>query len=581
LSAFANGSASAASSAKAAAPIRSAAAASSVLYLPLVNKYYDSAFGTLANGGTYVGAGGVALGALSDSLSAPIGVVITPTLAPTLTMPASLQVLSGYYQVSASAPVSLSTASPLILAFPVPTGADTTHLALAVFMPNAGVLDALDNFPTWTFLEGQYDPAQHLFLTTLASLDPAGMVIALVHDPDLASPPNTAALAKAGANRPNSGPQFAVQCVNFTKPDECTPTTVALVEDALSEVYARLHDHLSFLPLRLRFMDGTLTYNPNSLSSLGYAAYLEPTYSGLCHLSALSYYEIAPGRLVLCLDPAAGLSPIYHELLAHEFFHAIQYGYLPVFADWYTGAQEPWIIEGTATAAMKSYALDEMIRMPGLYSLHAIDVPLTDRGTPTQLNQYSAQDFWVYAGKHDQHDLFYLQNVFNLGATTPDVANALDSGQRLELYWLWAKNQAMEATNNFDGALTSPCVHETSVVKQLQPFNYVWGATSYYTFTLQPLQSALIKINFDHNYQGADAYGYAVNFTDPNAAASMRYKFYKDGESGCETIPDGERIFSNLKKTDGYYAVVSNVDIDQAFDYLIGLETSSPSQPSR
>jgi hypothetical protein len=298
-----------------------------------------------------------------------------------------------------------------------------------------------------------------------------------------------------------------------------------------------------------------LTFNPNSLSSLGYVAYIEPSDSGYCLTRlAAGYYDPALGRLVLCMDRTAGLDLNYVKILAHEYFHATQFGYVPVFADWNTGKQEDWIIEGMAESAMESYLVDEMHRSPvgSWVHLHDVDIPLPDPGLSAEFYEYFAQD----------------------------VANALGSGDHLELYWLWAKNQAMEATINFDGALTSPCVHEGNVVMQLQQFNYVFGSTSYYTFTLKPLQSALIKINFDHNYQFADIHGYALNFSDPNAASSMRYKLYRDGEIACDQEPDEERTFLNVTTTDGYYAMVSNVYVDETFDYLIGIETSDPSHLS-
>src|SRR6476661_3362780 len=59
-----------------------AAGVNSALYLPLVFNNYNPVFTTLANGGTYIGAGGVGLGALANSLSAPIAVAITQTAAP-------------------------------------------------------------------------------------------------------------------------------------------------------------------------------------------------------------------------------------------------------------------------------------------------------------------------------------------------------------------------------------------------------------------------------------------------------------------------------------------------------------------
>ena len=128
------------------------------------------------------------LGALANSLSGPITVSIAQTVAPTETMPSQAQVLSDYFQIGTTSVVSLTTDSPLILAFPVPAGANTANLALALLEFGAGYLDVESSAPAWIFLEGMYDPVKNLFLTTLASLDQAGETIALVDHPDFDSP---------------------------------------------------------------------------------------------------------------------------------------------------------------------------------------------------------------------------------------------------------------------------------------------------------------------------------------------------------------------------------------------------------
>ena len=98
------------------------------VYLPLITNFSNNPSGNLSNGGVYVGEGRVGLEALANSLSGPISVPIARTDAPTQTMPSKAQVLSDYYQIGANSTVSLTTSSPLILAFPVPPGANTAQL---------------------------------------------------------------------------------------------------------------------------------------------------------------------------------------------------------------------------------------------------------------------------------------------------------------------------------------------------------------------------------------------------------------------------------------------------------------------
>ena len=84
----------------------------STIYLPVVNNQSSSFTGSLSNGGVYLGAGGVGLGALDTSLTGSIIVTIVKTGAPSLTMPPKAQIISDYYQVSADTKVALSPIAP-------------------------------------------------------------------------------------------------------------------------------------------------------------------------------------------------------------------------------------------------------------------------------------------------------------------------------------------------------------------------------------------------------------------------------------------------------------------------------------
>ena len=170
-----------------------------VIYLPLVSNGITNFDGTLSNGGEYLGAGGLGLGALANSLSAPITVSITSAAVPGLALPAHVQAVSAYYQIAAGSNVEISPAEPFILAVPVPSGANTANLAVALLQSSDGFFDINAAATEWTFLDGKYDPAKNLFLTTLTSLTQAGETIALVEHPDLASPSN--------AVRANCAPQ--------------------------------------------------------------------------------------------------------------------------------------------------------------------------------------------------------------------------------------------------------------------------------------------------------------------------------------------------------------------------------------
>ncbi len=92
--------------------------------------------GTLDNDGVVSGPDGIGIGAPAASLTVPVEMALASTNPPTVTLPAPAQALGTYVDISAAVPTYVSPQNPLILAFPVPQGLDSAHLALAVLQPS-------------------------------------------------------------------------------------------------------------------------------------------------------------------------------------------------------------------------------------------------------------------------------------------------------------------------------------------------------------------------------------------------------------------------------------------------------------
>ena len=122
----------------------------------------------------------------------------------------------------------------------------------------------------------------------------------------------------------------------------------------------------------------------------------------------------------------------------------------------------------------------------------------------------------------------------------------------------------MEAAIKQSGALGSPCSLYQPVVNQTVDFNYDFYHHTYQILsTLDPLTSVVVEVHWDFNYTGADGAAMPADPNDDIARAALRFKLYKDGEAGCESVPDGRRTFMNVDKNAKYYVVISNVDPDQ------------------
>jgi hypothetical protein len=549
-------------------------------YLPIMLGSGDPVSdGTLNNGGAVEGPDGVGIGALADSLDAPVQVSIAAVSQPSTGVPAPAQVVGGYYAISAGQDVYVSPASPLILAFPIPAGTGTGNLALALLRSGAGASDADPDAQDWTFLEGMVDHDRNLFLTTIAGLKQDGLVSSLVEHPDFESPPNDGSAEPTLVDSRSAQTNlFLVNCVAFLLPNDCTAVTEIDAANYLNEIYDRIHTDLGYPQPRLRYWHGSLAYLPNSIGNLGYMAYIEPTWTRFCQ-GADGYYEHLSGRLVLCYDPSIGFSTSKVQAIIHEYFHATQYAYLEVLADWFDRSEEPWVIEGMAASVMESYFYDEMVRYTGYGSLHIVDISLEHAGAFSEIDEYLAQDFWVYYGQKNGLDMTYLKTILERGSTSQVVVDILGDGEYLEAYWDWAKNQAMEAQVDFDGALATPCELELDTVGLLEEAEFGSYSNTFYDIPpLDALTSIVVDLRWDSDgYNFFSGWVFPTPLTGQDDAAAreaLRFKFYVEGEVGCEAVPDGGRMIENPDPSKRYYLVISNIDHDAAYQYRIGFEYS-------
>jgi hypothetical protein len=544
------------------------------IYLPIViQSGSNGSMDILVNGGKVEGTDGVGIGALAGTLSAPIQVSITAATSPAVSVPAPAQELSGFYQISAAEDVFVLPESPFILAFPVTSGVNTANLALAVLQSGAGMRDVDDMIEAWTFLEGKVDLNRGLFLTTISGLKQGGQVFTLVEHPDFESPPNDGPASAAPANSTLNPlfDLFTVHCVGFFSAAECTETTESTISGYLADIYTHIHQDLGFNRPRLRYMDETLAYDPHSYNILGYSAYIEPKNSADCDGNN-GYYDPLTARLVLCLDPVAGIPPDSLHTLIHEYFHATQYGYPEVLADYHDRSEDYWVIEGMAASAKESYFVDEMLRSDTYGGLHKVDISFEYSGGADDLDEYQAQDFWVYYGQRNGLDLSYLDSVLQRGSSSQAVATALGTGGRLNAYWDWAKNHVMEPEIDYGGLIGTPCVLETEVIALMDHFEFVLGGNDHYDIVLDPLSTLVIKINFNDPQILVSATG-DVALGDgelPEAELALRYKFYRDQIQECLTIPDGRRTYETIDEREfNYYLVVSNIDPNKAYSYRV------------
>lgn len=527
-------------------------------YLPLVINYNLPVAGILDSaGGSVVDASGAVIGAVEGALSAPVALTIAPvpSAPPPIAEPAVI--VGDYYRAAAAETVITPSDKPLLIGLPVPAGAIPEKLMAAALMPAEQILDADPAAGSiWTPLEGIYDAENNLFVLTMRSLPSGGTTLALVEHPAIEPLPDnatTAGLAQTGT------PDFVVRCGSWLSNPHCNASMIALVRSELELAYDDFVNQLGFREPLIkrrtgRFQGGSL--NPQLLPVnyyFGINIYSQPceilfglvgsTYSGL--------YNPFTHTMQICVDANTN-SVSLRPTVRHELFHAIQFAYDQLASDGFLDrSHSSWTIEGTATVAAYSSAT---FQRDARRSPRSIVPTLTDS---SDLNDYRSQDFWIHTGEGLGASLAYLQPIFEQGGTPEHVNAALALAGP---YWGWVKNQA------FEGTLSTPaCEIDRAVIGEPIMMTYGPGKPDFVQGTLEPLSAAVVEITFEERQEG-DITILAEN--DRNGA-DLSYKVYWNRESGCEAIPDGERIFATIPQNGKRHVVLSNTSLSEPFTFIV------------
>jgi hypothetical protein len=233
-------------------------------------------------------------------------------------------------------------------------------------------------------------------------------------------------------------------------------------------------------------------------------------------------------------------------------------------------------------------------------NLKKVNQALTDEGIgPGNVDEYLAQDFWVYVGASKGQDLFYLGPLLEIGgARRSGIDDALETfhGQSLsEFYWGWVKNQTIE--NQWDvgpgpgvycelseEALSSGTPVRFPSIEQVFPFD-----TQSAFDRLPPLTGKVIEIDFGDRSGLAIvhiAYEECVGLLDPiareacvlSAQQRLASKIYVEGESSCQDfrLPgvegEGTRHLTELSPDKRYFVVVANLHPRDEQGYYIAIE---------
>jgi hypothetical protein len=534
--------------------------------------------------------------------------------APAQPLAPSATALGPFYNVGAvtttKAPVSL----PFAIAFPVPEGADTAHLAMAMLVPAEEGMDSTETGPAWEPVRGLYDDQNDLFTVALPALVIEGRTVVLMQHPEMTpiapdeiADGETAARA-AHADVPVDDIEFYVACDDSIDPGACQPDVTQQFKDGLLAAYNKFTGLGYELPAlqraaaRIRHRE-TSAGEVEIVNIIRYdGAYIMAEPSGF--LTGVYKYNLM--KIRFSYDRSEP-NPDIPRATTHELFHAFQMGGTPpgspptpAYLDWDHHPQfveTSWIVEGTAIAAEDS--ADTMKRSAHAESavgLHPVNRSLlasdmAERGADeNEIVAYQAQDFWVYfANKRaDNPSLGYLKPLFARGAGLKAAVDffAQDLGTSLGAeYWAWVKNQAIEKTVTLGGALTDPgrieIPRDNPVIgEDIAVIDYPAGEIHSVTAALPILTAAVVQINIKRDVA-------ATTVTVDPLYGGPAYRVYLNGECASEggpcyaRIPEGMRTFDNLATGDVLYAIIANTNTDRTkrIKYTLTVRPVPPPPP--
>ena len=216
--------------------------------------------GELVNGGIVQGLNGVLLGALEAGLSQPLPVWIQEVDAPAQALWTGATPLGRFYNIGAVETTVSAQDQPFGLALPVPDGADTAHLAIAMLCPLSWQFCDPDAEDGWLPILGYYNSENHLFSIDLPCLFADGRTVVLVEDPHFAplSLPATQNAVPQLRSAKEQDTDFHVQC-QFA---DCTTEDEAAIETLLQNGYDQ---YTSFGYSKPELVQGIIDVTPQGI----------------------------------------------------------------------------------------------------------------------------------------------------------------------------------------------------------------------------------------------------------------------------------------------------------------------------
>ena len=475
---------------------------------------------------------------------------------------------------------------------PVPDGADTAHLGIALLGPRSRLLDDLGAEDEWLPIPGYYESESRLFSIALSYLFIEGSIVVLVEHPNLVP------LSLPSAQTPSASPQlrsltiqdadFSVKCGNFTDAGQCLPEDERTFEKRLQDAYDKytglgysgpaLHHGImtvNLLGIKNFIRIETAEYTGNQIND----GSVEPCVSG-----PKAQYMTVARIMTFCYQRDHDDDVTVGSETRHEMFHAFQHHFEALNRDVLNAtqgvdldnvlpSQKPaienygWIVEGTAAAAedsaetMSRSRIHERLLLPLNVALTASH--LAGNTDPAWI-EYRAQDFWVYFGLKKNLGLIYLKTLFAYGATPAgaDQFFIIEHGTSLGAeYWGWVKNQAVEKTFDSDRKLGNPGqinLEATGTPRGLlyPPRDQLPSVEG----TLPRLTSEVVQIVFSAGEIGETSYTVTVAAATVSGAANgLAYKVYKQGETDFAVQENEPRTFVQEPLPFVVYVILSNV----------------------
>lgn len=515
--------------------------------------------GTLDNNGSIEDESGLIIATVTDTLDSPVDIMLETIDTPVPAYDGLGTVVGPYYRIRPDADVRTPAGSPLVVAIPIPAGADGNDILVAVYDDAEDIRDT-NGLTPWGIATTYLDSDDNLMIFPVMQLDTVGAVFTLAESPDfdpIVPSPRSA--------EPSQTINFEPRCLV-----PCLPSTVFAFAAEFEAAYNDFVVGQGFSDPVLPNFDIGLNggqddeWIPDFLTTnTYYGIYLKPAF--LCNGYAGVFRTKWP-QLEICsvTDP---ITQDVRETIRHELFHAIQEAYpasSAQFPDW----DQEWVFEGTATVAEVSIG--------GVHRSFARDPrdigePLIQTYTNSTTNDsYEGQDFWFYLLDENGLSLNYFEQIFQGGAEAMDVNTTV--GNLQDLYFEWVRNQVYEHHNDMEGLFTGAQCSNQGLLNHLandwQDTYLVDGQTELtMTEVLQPLDSQLFIIDVTHT----NATDVVVRVDEVGGGEASHYRVYSRAldSANCQSLDDGERTFPAVAAGDQLQVVVSNTDFFQTKQFKV------------